>query len=110
MNNRNQEKYKVYFANTNRLKNSSVMTMQKLLKEEQWIVHIVHCHGELWLSIDIRLNSPIAEIYLILSYLKGSGTFYNEKNMFGNFPKCGELDETFRQCENYNVYILWYGK
>ena len=60
-------KYKVNFANTNRLKNSSVITMQKLLNEEQWIVHIIHCHGELWLSIDIRLNSPIAEIYLILS-------------------------------------------
>jgi len=35
MNNRNQEKYKVNFANTNRLKNSSVITMQKLLNEEQ---------------------------------------------------------------------------
>ena len=67
MNNRNQEKYKVNFANTNRLKNSSVITMQKLLNEEQWIVHIIHCHGELWLSIDIRLNRPIAEVYLILS-------------------------------------------
>ena len=35
MNNRNKEKYKVDFANTNRLKNSRVLTMQILLNEEQ---------------------------------------------------------------------------
>ena len=37
MNNRNKEKYKVDFAHTNRLKNSSVIAMQRLLNEEQWI-------------------------------------------------------------------------
>ena len=35
MNNRHQEKYKVDFANTNRLKKSSVIAMQRLLNEEQ---------------------------------------------------------------------------
>ena len=34
MNNRYQEKYKIDFANINRLKNSSVIAMQKLLNEE----------------------------------------------------------------------------
>ena len=35
MNKRHQEKYKIDFANTNRLKNSSVIAMQRLLNEEQ---------------------------------------------------------------------------
>ena len=35
MNDRKQETYKVNFANTNRLKNGSIIAMQKLLNEEQ---------------------------------------------------------------------------
>ena len=42
MNNRKHEIYKVNFANTNRLKNGSVISIQKLLNEEQWTTLVMH--------------------------------------------------------------------
>ena len=78
MNKRTNEKYKVNFANTDRLKNASIITMQKLLNEDNvknatWLPFNTDwralCICELWLSIFHRLHSLYRwnKSYLILS-------------------------------------------
>ena len=47
MNKRTNEKYAVNFANTDRLKNGSIITMQKMLNEDEGKKQPVHDHCSL---------------------------------------------------------------
>ena len=100
MKTRENNKLKVNFANTDRLKNSSIISMQNMLNEDSiykwdkltWNL----CIGELWLSVSYRLYNPhrCNKPYHILSIIcndefgKACKEFQDEN---GNIQKCQDF-------------------